>query len=344
VTKFMGPHVAWAEIDGATGAFSVFYSRFFDEAWTSPEAVAGPIVAAGPPMVSINTTDVEGRLLITWLDELSPLPGLYGRVWNLTEWEDAVPMFETFGGRAVIDHGPSIWELHVASHTIQPTCPCNSVLHASGGPGAWSDPESIGGGHTDEPWEWPQEVSLHVDGLNRSHVIWRHESYDSAFSLVDERLVYAVGDGEWDFDLTLAAGRNAHQPMVGTRPTGEPAVVWCDDADGVFDVYLATPEPLVAAPGGNVPPRPMVAVRPNPTRGATGIAVELTRASGLTVRLYDGAGRLVAVLGEARHGPGVARLEWAGRDLAGRKVPAGVYYLDVRAGAESASRRVVVVR
>ena len=345
MTKVAGPHVAWAETDAASGDFTVFYSRYTSGEWTAPTPIAGPIEAGGmaPPTVSINSVDAEGRLLITWLDELAPIPGLYGRLWNLTEWEAAVSMFEMFGVGTVVDHGPSIWELHVASHTLQPTCPCNSVLHASGTPGAWSAPESIGGGHTGEPWEWPQEVALHVDVFNRPHVMWRHESYDNEFTLTDERLVYGVKDGTWSFDLSIAAGRNAHQPMIGVRSTGDPAVVWCDDADGTLDVYLATTGPLVSTPGGAVEPfRPIVAVSPNPTSGRTDISVDLPRVADFTARIYDAGGRLVAALGDGRAGS--ARLTWNARDRAGRPVAAGVYVLDVRAGVSSTSHRVVVVR
>jgi flagellar hook assembly protein FlgD len=61
--------------------------------------------------------------------------------------------------------------------------------------------------------------------------------------------------------------------------------------------------------------------------------------------VVDLAGRRVRTLASCREfAPGLNRLEWDGRDSAGRPVPAGVYLMRVRAGGESAVQRVVVSR
>jgi len=61
--------------------------------------------------------------------------------------------------------------------------------------------------------------------------------------------------------------------------------------------------------------------------------------------VVDLAGRRVRTLAAGREfAPGLNRLDWDGRDAAGRPVPVGVYLMRVRAGGEAGVQRVVVSR
>jgi hypothetical protein len=85
--------------------------------------------------------------------------------------------------------------------------------------------------------------------------------------------------------------------------------------------------------------------RPNPTCGGVHIPLVLPgRPGAMTVSadVYDSRGRLVACLEETA-GVATAGLKWDGCDSAGRKVPAGVYY--VRASDfPGTARKVILIR
>jgi endonuclease I len=84
---------------------------------------------------------------------------------------------------------------------------------------------------------------------------------------------------------------------------------------------------------------------PNPFQSRTTLVFDLARRGPVTLRLYDVRGRVVRTLaaGEVM-AAGNHHLDWNGEDDNGSRVPAGLYFCNVEAGAEQAVRRVVVVR
>lgn len=79
---------------------------------------------------------------------------------------------------------------------------------------------------------------------------------------------------------------------------------------------------------------------PNPFQDATLLRLEGDRIAAVnTLRIYSTAGRLVRVLAA-----GGGRVEWDGHDGAGRRVPAGVYYVRLDAGEHSVSAKLVCLR
>ncbi|MBI5710892.1 MAG: hypothetical protein HZC42_11400 [Candidatus Eisenbacteria bacterium] len=104
---------------------------------------------------------------------------------------------------------------------------------------------------------------------------------------------------------------------------------------------------------GPVPPRPAVpglsflsAPAPNPARGPVALSFGLAAAEAgrsVAVRVLDLAGRGVRTLAEGPLPAGVHPLTWDLRDASGRTVGAGLYFVHVRAGGFSATRRLIVV-
>ncbi|MBD3160610.1 MAG: T9SS type A sorting domain-containing protein [Candidatus Eisenbacteria bacterium] len=78
-------------------------------------------------------------------------------------------------------------------------------------------------------------------------------------------------------------------------------------------------------------------IRPNPSGGALAIRWTSPKA-GWSLEVFDATGRLVRDLG--RFGAGEHRMDWDGRDRAGRRLPAGVYFLRLKNGSETESRRI----
>jgi hypothetical protein len=83
--------------------------------------------------------------------------------------------------------------------------------------------------------------------------------------------------------------------------------------------------------------------RPNPTTGMTTIPFTLSRAGSVTLAVYDPSGRRVRGLMGGDLEAGEHQAVWDGRDAGGRKVPAGVYYYQLRSDGRSAIRSVTLV-
>jgi hypothetical protein len=84
-------------------------------------------------------------------------------------------------------------------------------------------------------------------------------------------------------------------------------------------------------------------VGPNPVLAGTRVSYALERAGLASLSVYDATGRLVRNLASGTHKAGTYTAAWDAKDMTGRSVPAGVYY--VRLSADRASTaRVTVVR
>jgi hypothetical protein len=82
---------------------------------------------------------------------------------------------------------------------------------------------------------------------------------------------------------------------------------------------------------------------PNPAREYVRFRFELPSATPADLRVYDVAGRLVRRLQEGNQGGDHLAL-WDGRDGVGRRVPNGLYLVQLRAGGRVATARVLVLR
>ena len=83
---------------------------------------------------------------------------------------------------------------------------------------------------------------------------------------------------------------------------------------------------------------------PNPTNGAATIQFRVAAASTVTLEIFDVAGRHVRTVAHEPLVPGLYSRLWDGRDDAGNPIPAGIYLLQLRAGAEQRTQKLVVAR
>jgi len=67
----------------------------------------------------------------------------------------------------------------------------------------------------------------------------------------------------------------------------------------------------------------------------------LDKTSQVTVSVYNCVGQSVRILASGEMEPGQYRLLWDGRDGDGRAVGSGVYFVMLRAGARSATTKVI---
>jgi hypothetical protein len=108
------------------------------------------------------------------------------------------------------------------------------------------------------------------------------------------------------------------------------------DSDAASDhmphvVDLAPAEPTAVADGGPVPPTRLLAVFPNPVRGAADVRFTLAETGPVRLAVYDAGGRLREVLLDGTREAGEHRLRWSPDAL-----PAGAYF--ARLGTREGTR------
>lgn len=165
--------------------------------------------------------------------------------------------------------------------------------------------------------------------------------------------IYGNANGDWVGDFAGQLGLNGN---ISADP------VFCPSGWGRFTLDTCSPclpehspcGELIGAVGQGcdltaVPeplPRSFALAQnePNPFVTVTGIRFALPRTAHVRLAVYDLAGRTVAVLREGELPAGTHTAEWRGRDAAGRRVAAGVYFYRLEAGGYRAVRRLVFVR
>jgi hypothetical protein len=83
---------------------------------------------------------------------------------------------------------------------------------------------------------------------------------------------------------------------------------------------------------------------PNPARGSTRLAFQLSRATTVRAEVYDVAGRRLRVLADGPLDAGQHEVGWDGRDAAGGRVSSGMYFYRLELGGQAESRKVMLVR
>jgi flagellar hook assembly protein FlgD len=83
---------------------------------------------------------------------------------------------------------------------------------------------------------------------------------------------------------------------------------------------------------------------PNPSPGSALLSIELAAASCLEIQVYDASGRYVADISGGSFTAGSHELSWDGRDGDGRDLPAGIYFVSVKAEQDSEVLKVILAR
>jgi hypothetical protein len=113
-------------------------------------------------------------------------------------------------------------------------------------------------------------------------------------------------------------------------------------------VMWATVDSCVSASLADVPPGHAadgtLRVSPNPAREGSDISFALAAGARVQIAVHDVSGRRVCDVLDTPLAAGEHTLRWDGRDAGGQRVPAGTYFVVVRANGRVSSRRVVFVR
>ncbi|MEO5988356.1 MAG: FlgD immunoglobulin-like domain containing protein [Candidatus Eisenbacteria bacterium] len=158
-------------------------------------------------------------------------------------------------------------------------------------------------------------------------------------------------DPMWPVDGAALCGAANDQdaPVVAADGAGGVVVAWYDFRAESSDIYVSRAYASGAVAG--VPGSPtatglrLAAPYPDPVRGETvRIALDLPSRTSVSAQIFDSMGRRVRSLPPEGELPaGHRTLEWDGRNDLHRRVPPGIYFIEVRAGGFTAGRRVVLL-
>jgi hypothetical protein len=154
------------------------------------------------------------------------------------------------------------------------------------------------------------------------------------------------GDGTFgprvDYGTAQGPGSLAIGDLDGD---GRPDVAAANANANTISVLPGIPASVVGVPP--VPatqPRLSARIHPTPARGALTIEFALPRPAAATIRIYDTSGRLVRTLGGGAFPAGEHAVRWDRRGVRGKAVPAGIYFIELRAGRERVTRHAVLIR
>jgi len=164
-------------------------------------------------------------------------------------------------------------------------------------------------------------------------LVWSLRVVNGQATEVMDRTAELEPGGGQVFDLIASFGEDAR---------GE--IYICDLGDG--EIYKIVPDPTaVPNPEGGTPLSiTLDAPVPNPSRDGVLLRIGMSSTRSATLRIYDASGRSVRVLVEGTLPGGTRTLRWDGRDERGVPVSAGLYFLHLRAGDETRTRKLTVVR
>jgi hypothetical protein len=137
---------------------------------------------------------------------------------------------------------------------------------------------------------------------------------------------------------------NVTVDSVGTyyyRVRGHNAAWGWNDQGPVEDIVVTGLTGLAQDPTGKLITS-IFEVGPNPVITGTRVSYAVKRAGLASLNVYDASGRLVRNLASGMHRAGSYTAAWDARDMAGRSVPAGVYYVRLSADLSSTARLTVV--
>ncbi|MCK4255484.1 T9SS type A sorting domain-containing protein, partial [candidate division WOR-3 bacterium] len=86
-----------------------------------------------------------------------------------------------------------------------------------------------------------------------------------------------------------------------------------------------------------------VDISPNPSMGRTRISYTLPKDGAVNIKVFDGAGRLIRHFDDNTKA-GTHTFEWNGRNIDGRAVPSGVYFVKVTSDDREIGRRLILIR
>lgn len=356
--------------DGAGGAIAVWARGYSAPLYAQRVSAAGTTQWApgGLLVCSKNNIDVRhaaasdgtGGAIVCWSDYRNGTsPDLYLQridASGAAQWTaDGIPISTT------IEYAPLAWR------------PLNSAITSDGAGGAivtWIDqpdpesfydvkaqrvnalgakqwgPDGITVCDTPETQLFPDIVR---DSAGGAIVTWS-DSRNGTDDVHAQR-IDASGVPQWPANGVAVCTAPASQIGARATPTdnGGAVTAWYDYRNGTMDIYAQRidPDGPISAAVSDAPHPASALVSPNypnPFSGHTTIEVTLRNESTLHVEVFDTAGHRVRRAHMSPASTGITRLTFDGRDDLGHRLPSGVYFYRVHAGANVVTRKMVIAQ
>jgi hypothetical protein len=191
------------------------------------------------------------------------------------------------------------------------------------------------------------------DGAGGAIAIWMDDRGGIAAEDIYAQRLDVLGAPQWQPNgvaVCCASARQYPQCVIGDGAGGMIAA-WEDERsefpeDDIYALRLdasgGIPVSDVADSGAG--PLSRLSSWPNPFVHDTLIRLELPQPREVGLCVVDANGRSLRELAFGSMAPGPHEVRWDGRDDEGRSLPGGIYYLQLRAGRDRASQRLVRIR
>ena len=185
-------------------------------------------------------------------------------------------------------------------------------------------------------WWGPQYSGTSTTGLNIyaqrlnqfGSLLWASNGSPICEAVGDQTAVTVVSDANEGVIAAWTDGRAATKAVFAARLTSS--------GSGYVTAVGETPSVL--------PQVELLPNRPNPFNPYTTITFSLPAARVIALRIFDMSGRLIRVVDAGWESSGTHTRRWDGKDSRGNQAPSGVYALELVAGTDRVSRKIVLLK
>jgi hypothetical protein len=148
-----------------------------------------------------------------------------------------------------------------------------------------------------------------------------------------------------EYNGIAVRGGRSFAVWCGNTHDGKPLGGEARDQQAVFDAFDTVWQTGISIVdlAARVPDVILEHVRPNPTRGAATMTYALPAPTDVDLALVDVQGRRLITLIHGKQPAGRHVVSWEGEQDGGRAIPAGVYFVQLRAGAETRTERLTLL-
>jgi hypothetical protein len=171
------------------------------------------------------------------------------------------------------------------------------------------------------------------------------------FAFIPDGWSYTVSDSNWIYTPDTIHVEITHDDVIAEEDTAR-VVFYAfspeDEFAGSAEVMVYDPGPMVSVaqvPDAGLPQTfELTQNFPNPFNPMTNIEFALPEASDVTVEVVNILGQRVAELIDNRLPAGTYRVEWNGKDFAGKPVATGIYFYRIKAGDFIETKKMLLLK
>jgi hypothetical protein len=191
-----------------------------------------------------------------------------------------------------------------------------------------------------------QEVEIVSDGAGGAIIGWT-DGRTGVNDIYCQRISHA-GTALWTLDgvPVCTESGNQDEPVIVSDGYGGAIAAWRDARTGQADIFVQRIRfngAITSVDENRIPAirAELLPLSPNPFSGELHVRFSVDDPGGAAVRVFDVKGRLVRHLGCSRTRTGIQSLVWDCRDLSGRRVRSGVYFIQLKTPAGAIARKAI---